>query len=187
MIVKELKLPGVKILVPKVLADERGALSETYTKRRLASFGIDVEFVQDNHSVSMGAGTIRGLHFQLPPAAQDKLVRVVRGRIFDVAVDVRRGSPSFGQHASVELSAECWSQIFIPKGYAHGFCTLEDDTEVLYKTSDYYAPDLDRGIAWNDPDLGIAWPVAAVEALLSERDRKLPRLRDATELFDYRT
>ena len=185
MIVSEFELPGVKILIPKVFADERGVFCETFVKRQLEAFGIDVDFVQDNQSVSMRAGTIRGLHFQIPPAAQDKLIRVVRGRIFDVAVDVRRGSPSFGQFVSTELSAKSWNQIFVPKGYAHGFCTLEDDTAVIYKTSDYYAPEHDRGIAWNDPDLRIKWPVAEAAALLSEKDRKLPRLKDAAELFDY--
>ncbi len=185
MHVTALNIPDVRILTPKRFFDERGVFSETYNKRTLAALGIHTEFVQDNHSVSLRAGTIRGLHFQLPPFAQDKLVRVVRGRIFDVAVDIRRGSPTFGQFASVELSAEDWNQIFVPKGFAHGFCTLDEATEVVYKTSNYYAPECDRGILWSDPELGIGWPIGEADALVAERDRKYPRLRDATELFDY--
>ena len=180
-----LALPDIMVMTPKLFFDERGVFTETYSKRRLAQLGIDVEFVQDNHAVSMRAGTVRGLHFQIPPFAQDKLVRVLRGRILDVVVDIRRGSPSFGKSVSVELSAEDWTQIFVPKGYAHGLCTLEDGTEVLYKTSDFYSPECERGILWNDPDLGIDWPVGGAVAALSDKDRALPRLKDARDLFAF--
>jgi dTDP-4-dehydrorhamnose 3,5-epimerase len=141
--------------------------------------------VQDNHSTSNRAGTVRGLHFQIPPFAQDKLIRVARGRILDVAADIRRGSPTFGKYVVAEISAEAWNQIFIPKGFAHGFCTLEDGTEVLYKASAYYAPDHERGIVWDDPDLNIDWPFGAGDIILSDKDRQLPRLGDSAELFVY--
>lgn len=180
--VMELEIPDVKLITPVKHGDSRGFFSETYNQRDLAAVGINTEFVQDNHSLSGPRGTVRGLHYQLPPFAQDKLLRVVRGSVLDIAVDVRRGSPTFGRHVSVVLSAEDWTQVLVPAGFAHGFCTLEPDTEVIYKVSDYYAPDHDRGILWNDPDLGIEWPVDAGEALLSERDRKHPRLQDAQDL-----
>ena len=134
--------------------------------------------MQDNHSLSAAAGTIRGLHFQIAPHAQAKLVRVVRGRVLDVAVDLRRSSPTFGRHFAVELSADNWAQLFVPVGFAHGFCTLTEDVEVLYKVSELYSPAHDRGLAWDDPDLAIAWPVAAPSAVLSDKDRRWPRLRD---------
>jgi dTDP-4-dehydrorhamnose 3,5-epimerase len=180
--VMELEIPDVKLITPVKHGDSRGFFSETYNQRDLAAAGINTEFVQDNHSLSGPRGTVRGLHYQLPPFAQDKLLRVVRGSVLDIAVDVRRGSPTFGRHVSVVLSAEDWTQVLVPAGFAHGFCTLEPDTEVIYKVSDYYAPEHDRGILWNDPDLGIEWPVDAGEALLSERDRKHPRLQDAQDL-----
>jgi dTDP-4-dehydrorhamnose 3,5-epimerase len=142
-----------------------------------------MEFVQDNHSLSVEKGVVRGLHFQLPPFAQDKLVRVVRGRILDVAVDIRRSSPTFGQHVAVEISAESWNQILVPAGFAHGFVTLEANTEVIYKVTNYYAPQCDRGILWNDPALGINWPIAAGEAILSDKDKKQPLMADAPDLF----
>ena len=178
-----LAIPDVKVLTPMRWHDDRGIFCETYSKKTLSALGIEMEFVQDNQSVSLRAGTVRGLHFQAAPFAQDKLVRVVRGRIFDVAVDIRRGSPTFGHFVSVEIDAERWNQIFVPKGFAHGFCTLEPRTEVIYKTSNYYAPNHDRGILWNDPELGIRWPVSEDKACLAEKDRHLPRLRNAADLF----
>ena len=164
MEVVETRFPDVKVLVPRKLGDHRGFISETYNKRTLAETAIELSFVQDNHSLSADKGTIRGLHYQLPPFAQHKLVRVVRGAILDVAVDLRRGSPMFGEHVAVEISAEKWNQIFVPIGFAHGFCTLEPNTEVVYKVTNYYAPDHDRGLLWNDPALGIDWPVSPQRA-----------------------
>ena len=176
-------IPDVRVLRPRVHHDERGAFSEVYNARAFAKAGLAIDFVQDNHSRSALAGTVRGLHFQAPPFAQHKLVRVVRGSVFDVAVDLRRHSPTYGRHVSVRLSAEEWSQLLVPVGFAHGFVTLEPDTEVLYKVSDYHAPDCDRGILWNDPALGIAWPVGEGEAMLSDRDRALPRLAEVATPF----
>lgn len=183
MDVRATAIPDVLLLVPKRHGDARGSLAETYNRLTFADAGIETDFVLDLHTSSAERGTVRGLHFQLPPSAQAKLVRVVRGRIFDVAVDVRRGSPSFGRHVAVELSAEIGEQLYLPVGFAHGFATLEPDTEVVYKLSSFYAPDCERGIRWDDPDLAIAWPVAEDAAVVSERDRTLPRLRDATDLF----
>lgn len=173
------------MITPPKFGDHRGFFSETYNKRALAEAGLDLEFVQDNHSLSAQKGTLRGLHFQTPPFGQDKLVRVTRGAILDVAVDLRRGSPTYGQHVSAELSAESWSQLLVPIGFAHGFVTLEPDTEVLYKVTQYYSPECDRGLLWNDPDLGIPWPVAEADAILSDKDRKHPRLRDLPDIFIY--
>ncbi|MBV1693475.1 MAG: dTDP-4-dehydrorhamnose 3,5-epimerase [Hyphomicrobiales bacterium] len=178
-----LALPEVKLIRPKRHGDHRGFFSEVWSRRDLAKAGLDLDFVQDNYSMSAEAGTVRALHFQTPPFAQDKLVRVARGRILDVAVDVRRGSATFGRHVAVELSAENWEQLLVPKGFAHGLVTLEPNTEVLYKVTAYYAPQNDAGILWNDPDLGIAWPVAPERAILSAKDKVLPRLKDAPVLF----
>ena len=161
-----------------------GSLQKPTTEQRFAEAGVTVEFVQDNHSLSARAGTIRGLHFQSAPFAQDKLVRVTKGRILDVAVDLRRSSPTFGRHVSLELSAENGAQMFIPVGFAHGFCTLEPDTEVIYKVSNYYSPQHDHGIAWDDPALGIQWPVGPGEAVLSEKDTRHPALADLPRYFD---
>ncbi|HEX2136847.1 MAG TPA: dTDP-4-dehydrorhamnose 3,5-epimerase [Microvirga sp.] len=176
-------IPDVKIITPKRFGDERGFFSDVYNRQRLAEAGIVVEFVQDNHSWSARRGTVRGLHFQSHPFAQVKLVRVSRGRILDVAVDIRRSSPTYGRHVAVELSAENWRQLLVPVGFAHGFCTLEADTEVLYKVSSYYAPDHDHGIAWDDPGLGIRWPVAPGEATLSDKDRRHPTLAELPPYF----
>jgi dTDP-4-dehydrorhamnose 3,5-epimerase len=151
----------------------------------LAERGIDVDFVQDNHSLSRLKGTVRGLHYQAPPFAQHKLVRVVRGSVLDVAVDLRLGSPTYGAHVAAVISAEAWNQILVPIGFAHGFCTLEPDTEVIYKVTDYYSPEHDHGILWNDPELGIAWPVSEAAAVLSPRDRRLPRLKEIASPFVY--
>ena len=183
MQVQALTIPDVKILTPRKFGDSRGFFSEVYNRRALAEAGIDTEFVQDNHSLSACRGTVRGLHFQTPPHAQDKLVRVVRGSVFDVAVDLRKGSATYGEHVGVVLSAEAWNQLLVPVGFAHGFMTLEADTEVVYKVSDYYAPEHDRGLLWNDPSLGIRWPVSAREAVLSDRDRGHPAFAELVTPF----
>jgi dTDP-4-dehydrorhamnose 3,5-epimerase len=166
-------LPGVVILRPRVFEDARGFFLESYNQETLGAHGIDTVFVQDNHSGSV-RDTLRGLHFQLPPADQVKLVRVVRGAVWDVAVDIRVGSPTFGQWVGAELSAENFRQLYIPSGFAHGFCVLSEEAEVFYKASHVYSPAQERGILWNDDELKIAWPVA--EPLLSERDRRLDTL-----------
>jgi dTDP-4-dehydrorhamnose 3,5-epimerase len=178
MIVLPTAIPDVKLVRLKRFEDDRGFFSETYSRRTLETAGLPSDFVQDNHSLSRRAGVVRGLHFQRQPHAQDKLVRVIRGAIFDVAVDLRRGSPTFGRHVGEVIRASDWMQIFVPTGFAHGFCTLEPDTEVLYKVNAFYAPEHDRGVLWNDPDLGINWPVAPAVAVLSPRDARHPRLRD---------
>jgi dTDP-4-dehydrorhamnose 3,5-epimerase len=183
MLVQDTPLAGVKIATPKKHGDRRGFFSEVYNEATWRAAGVDVRFVQDNHSRSAAPGTIRGLHFQIAPHAQAKLVRVARGRILDVAVDLRRSSPTYGRHFAVELSADNWAQMFVPVGFAHGFCTLTDDVEVLYKVSEFYSPAHDRGLAWDDPDLAIAWPVASPSAVLSDKDRRWPRLRDLGETF----
>src|SRR5262249_19699406 len=178
-----LALPEVKLLRPQKIADHRGYFSEVYNARNLREAGIDFTFVQDNHAYSAASGVVRGLHFQLPPLAQAKLVRVARGAIFDVVLDIRRSSPSFGKHVSAVISAANWTQIFVPVGFAHGYCTMEPDTEVLYKVSNFYSPIHDRGVLWNDPCLGIAWPIEAGRAELSDKDRKHPRLVDLLDCF----
>jgi dTDP-4-dehydrorhamnose 3,5-epimerase len=176
-------IPAVKIVTPKKHCDARGFFSQTYKQSDWLKSGFDLTFVQDNHSFSAPVGTLRGLHFQLPPCAQDKLVRVTRGRILDVAVDIRRSSPTFGRHVAVELSAQSWQQLFIPIGFAHGFITLEPDTEVLYKVSAVYSPEHDRGLAYDDPSLGINWPMPLEGAVVSEKDMRWPRLKDLKEAF----
>ena len=181
--VKPLELDGVFEIIPKRFGDDRGFFSETYNGPRFAEAGIDIAFVQDNHSLSAKAGTVRGLHYQLPPFAQDKLVRVVRGVIIDVVVDIRRSSPTFGRWLSLEVSAEKWNQILVPKGYAHGFITLADDTEVIYKVSEHYSQAHDRSLRFDDPDLAIDWRIAASQVCLSDKDRTAPYLAEA-DLFD---
>lgn len=183
MQVEALEISDVKILTPKRFGDARGFFSETYNKAALAEHGLDLDFVQDNHSMSQAIGVLRGLHFQTPPFAQDKLVRVVKGRIFDVAVDIRRGSPTFGKWVGAEISAEAWNQILVPVGFAHGFVTLEPDTEVIYKVTAPYAPDHDKGIAWNDPSIAIDWPLNGIEPTLSDKDTKHPALADLPPYF----
>ncbi len=180
--VMKTEIPDVKVIVPRIYRDDRGFFSETYNKTELTAMGVNLEFVQDNHSLSVGRWVVRGLHFQIPPFAQDKLVRVIRGSVFDVAVDIRHGSPTYGKHVARVISAADWNQFLIPAGFAHGFCTLESNTEVIYKVTNYYSPEYDRGVLWNDPDLGIAWPVNEGEAILSNKDRNLPRF---SELLDY--
>ena len=175
---------AVKIITPKKHGDHRGFFSEVYKQSDMAAGGIDLAFVQDNHSLSASAGTLRGLHFQSAPFAQDKLVRVTKGRILDVAVDLRTSSPTFGQHVAVELSAENWRQLLVPVGFAHGFVTLEPDTEVLYKVSAPYGPANDHGLAFDDPALGIDWRLPHSDLVLSDKDRKHPRLGDLPRYFD---
>lgn len=177
-------VPGPVLVTPRRFGDHRGFFLETYSTRDFAALGIPDVFVQDNHSLSARPGTIRGMHFQLPPHAQAKLVRVLRGAILDIAVDIRRSSPFYGRHVAVELTAENAQQLYIPAGFAHGFCTLVPDTEVAYKVTDLYAPECDRGIAWNDPDLALPWPFEAGQVHLSDKDRRAPRLRDLTQGFD---
>ncbi len=177
-------IPGPLLIVPRVFRDGRGFFLETWSERDLAALGVAERFVQDSQSLSAAAGTVRGMHFQLPPRAQAKLVRVLRGAVLDVVVDLRRGSPTYGRHAAVGLSAADARQVYVPAGFAHGFCTLEPGTEVAYKASEYYDPGLERGVAWDDPDLALPWPVAAGRAVLSDKDRKLPRLRDTTPCSD---
>jgi dTDP-4-dehydrorhamnose 3,5-epimerase len=185
MEIEALAIPEVRILRPRKFGDHRGFFSETYNKKALAKAGIDLDFVQDNHSLSATPGTLRGLHFQVPPMAQDKLVRVVRGAVFDVAVDIRHGSPTFGKWVGAVISAAEWNQILVPVGFAHGFLTLEPDTEVEYKVTNTYAPDCDKGIAWNDPDLAIDWPLpeGLLEPVLSGKDGAQPLLRDCPGWF----
>lgn len=184
MELRETEIPDVKILKPKKFGDHRGFFSETYNKKILSELGIDMDFVQDNHSLSVEKGVIRGLHYQTPPFAQDKLVRVVHGAILDVAVDMRKSSPTFGKHITAVISADNWEQILVPAGFAHGFCTLEENTEVIYKVTNYYAPDHDTGIRWNDPELGIDWPISENEAILSDKDKIQPFFSEATYYFD---
>ncbi|HKH02659.1 MAG TPA: dTDP-4-dehydrorhamnose 3,5-epimerase [Bradyrhizobium sp.] len=185
--IRSLHLADVKLLVPRIHRDARGFFSETYNRQALNAAGMTMEFVQDNHILSSEPGTLRGLHFQVSPHAQGKLVRVTRGSIFDVAVDIRVGSPTFGQHVSATLSVENWMQIWIPAGFAHGYCTLEPNTEVIYKVTDYYAPDCDRGIKWDDEALGIKWPIRPDNVKLSEKDRTQPALKDMAPAFVYGT
>ena len=184
MHVQAMTIPEVKVLTPRKLGDCRGIFSETYSRKTLAEVGIDIEFVQDNHASSTRRGTVRGLHFQSPPRAQAKLIRVARGSAFDVAVDLRRSSPTYGRHVSVVLTAAAGNQMLVPVGFAHGYMTLEPDTEVLYKVSDYYAPDHDRGLLWNDPSLGIPWPIPEPEAVVSDKDREQPRFAGFVTPFE---
>ncbi|MHA6689572.1 dTDP-4-dehydrorhamnose 3,5-epimerase [Devosia sp. A449] len=178
-----LDIPDVLEIVPAKFGDDRGFFSETYHADKLKAAGIDLDFVQDNHSYSAAQGVLRGLHFQLPPHAQDKLVRVVKGAIYDVAVDIRRSSPTFGKWVGLEVSAAKWNQILVPKGFAHGFVTLEPDTEVLYKVTDLYAPDCDRNIRFDDSDIGIEWPVDVSSVQLSNKDATAPNF-GSVEVFD---
>lgn len=176
-------LTGVIHIRPARIGDNRGWFCETFNARVFAEAGIDCTFVQDNTSFSAAEGTLRGLHYQLPPHAQAKLVRCTRGRILDVVVDIREGSPTFGQSMTIELSAAGGEQVFVPEGFAHGFCTLEADCEISYKVTTHYAPDADRGIAYDDPALGIDWPFPAEGLTLSERDLKHPRLSQLAVAF----
>lgn len=183
MKVTKTNLADVKIITPDVFGDNRGWFFESWSSQRYSEFGISEEFVQDNHSFSLKAGTLRGLHFQRKPHAQTKIIRCTRGRILDVAVDIREGSPTYCRWVSVELSADNFKQLYIPKGFAHGFLTLTGDVEIQYKTSDYYAPDCDRSIRWNDPAIGIDWGID--NPILSDKDCNAPMLRDSDNTFRW--
>lgn len=185
MLIEDTQIPDVKILTPKRFGDDRGFFSETFNKNVFDAAVPGQTFVQDNHSLSRDVGVLRGLHFQHPPFAQGKLVRVISGSVLDVAVDIRKGSPTFGQHVAVTLSAGNWQQLWVPAGFAHGFCTLEPDTAFFYKVTNFYAPDHDAGIAFDDPDLGINWPVNRDTVTLSGKDKELPRLKDIDSPFVY--
>lgn len=183
---KKLTLPEVVLITPRKFGDSRGYFSETFRadlfKENIGAF----EFVQDNQSLSAQVGTVRGLHFQIEPRAQGKLVRCIAGAIQDVAVDIRRGSPSYGHYVTAELSADNCCQLWVPPGFAHGFCTLQPDSILSYKVTDYYSPEHDRGLLWNDPDIGIQWPVMSEKAVLSARDQAQPRLADLEASFVYK-
>jgi len=183
MKIESLALPDVKLIRPARHADARGFLSEMWRRDAFLEAGIDLDFVQDNHSFSRAKGTLRGLHFQSPPFAQAKLVIVAAGAVFDVAVDLRQQSPTFGRSVTAVLSRENAHEMLIPEGFAHGFCTLEADTQVIYKLTAPYAPDHDKGVHWRDPALAIDWPVREGDAVLSDRDRALPLLADLPPYF----
>ena len=184
MIITPTKIPDVLVVESKKYGDERGFFSEVYKQSVFTEYGFNEVFIQDNHAYSAEPGVLRGLHYQSPPFAQDKLVRVVRGSIFDVAVDIREGSPTFGQWVGVELSAKNWKQLLVPKGFAHGYLTLEPDTEVLYKVTNGYAPECDKGVLWNDPSIAIEWPLEG-SPILSAKDEIQPLLADITLEFSY--
>ncbi len=177
--IRRLEIEDVLEIRPRKFGDARGFFSETWNAQAFADAGIALDFVQDNHSYSAARGVLRGLHYQLPPFAQDKLVRVTRGAIFDVAVDIRKGSPTFARWCAARLSAADWNQLLVPKGFAHGFVTLEPDTEVIYKVTNPYSPAHDRSIRYDDPHIGIIWPIAASQFQLSDKDRNAPRLAQA--------
>lgn len=185
MQVRSLALPDVLEIVPPRFGDERGFFSETFSHAKLCEAGVEQAWVQDNHSYSAARNVLRGLHYQAPPMAQDKLVRVVRGSILDVAADIRRGSPTFGRWVSLTVSAEAWNQILVPKGFAHGFLTLEPDTEVLYKVSAPYSPEHERSIRYDDADLGIDWGLAGAEPQLSAKDADAPAFKDMAADFRF--
>lgn len=178
-------IPEVLLITARRFGDDRGFVSETFKQSRLAEAGVEFPFVQDNHTFSRAAGTVRGLHAQLAPSVQGKLIRVAKGAIWDVAVDARAGSPTFGRYVGAELSAENWRQLWIPPGFLHGLCTLTDDTEIIYKMTAEYDPASECGVLWNDPDLGIPWPVAPERAILSEKDKARPRLAECPAWFTY--
>lgn len=185
MKLEKTKLQGLLVITPPRFGDVRGFFAETYSREKLAAQGVALEFVQDNHSLSAQMGTVRGLHFQAPPRAQAKLVRCGRGVLFDVAVDIRRGSPSYGRWFGAELSFENGRQLFIPAGFAHGFVTRTPDTEIIYKCSDGYAPQTEGALAWNDPDLGIDWGLGDLAPILSDKDAAAPAFADFDSPFFY--
>lgn len=174
-------LQDAYLIKPQAFQDQRGFFLESYSQKKFAEQGIATTFVQDNHSLSVNKGVLRGLHFQTPPHAQTKLVRVTKGKVYDVIVDLRQQSPTFGQWQGFELSAENFLMLYIPKGFAHAFCTLEDNTEFMYKVDDFYAPECDAGIIWNDPTLKIDWPIQ--EPIMSEKDQLLPKFNDFNNPF----
>ena len=178
------EIEGVVIVEPEVFGDHRGYFLESFSERDFTAQVREVKFVQDNESKS-SYGVLRGLHFQKMPYAQSKLVRVVKGAVLDVAVDIRKGSPTFGQHVAVELTEDNHRQFFVPRGFAHGFVVLTDEVVFQYKCDSFYAPESEGAIAWDDPDLGIDWKVPAEKIILSEKDKHHPRLKDASGLFDY--
>ncbi|MFS0861486.1 dTDP-4-dehydrorhamnose 3,5-epimerase [Fredinandcohnia sp. 179-A 10B2 NHS] len=178
------KLDGVKIIEPNVFKDNRGFFMESFNFKRFKELGLEFNFIQDNHSLSVDKDVIRGLHYQLNPKGQTKLVRVITGAIYDVAVDIREGSPTYGQWVGVTLSEENHRMLLVPKGFAHGFCTLTENTHVQYKVDEYYSPEHDKGILWNDPSLGIDWPTE--NPILSDKDAKQPLLNDAEVNFYYK-
>jgi dTDP-4-dehydrorhamnose 3,5-epimerase len=184
MQIEETGLPGLLVLTPPRFGDERGFFSETYNSAKLAEQGITTTFVQDNHSLSAQINTVRGLHFQAPPRAQAKLVRCGRGSLWDVAVDIRRGSPTYGQHFGIELTFENAKQLLVPAGFAHGFVTREEGTEIIYKCSDTYAPETEGALLWNDPDVGIDWQLTG-DPILSDKDAKASGLKDLDTPFTY--
>lgn len=186
MQVEQTSLSGVLILTPRRIGDDRGFFSETWNRDTMLGIGIDIAFVQDNHSLSREAGVVRGLHYQAPPHAQDKLVRAGAGAVLDVVVDIRQGSETYGKWTGVELSAENGRQVFIPKGFLHGFVTLRPNSELLYKCSDVYAPDCDGSVYFADPDLGIDWGIDPARAILSPKDRNAPRFADFKSPFRYK-
>ncbi|MEL7032719.1 MAG: dTDP-4-dehydrorhamnose 3,5-epimerase [Pseudomonadota bacterium] len=181
---QRLAIPDLILVTPKRHGDARGYFSETYRETDYAAAGITGPFVQDNQAFSEAAGVLRGLHFQIPPAAQAKLISCTQGAIFDVAVDLRPGSPTFGQYASAELSAENGHQLFVPDGFAHGYLTLSENCMVQYKVTDYYSPHDERGLAWNDPEVGIAWPISDSAPILSKKDTTLPNLKALTPVLE---
>jgi dTDP-4-dehydrorhamnose 3,5-epimerase len=185
MRIERFNIGGIFSLIPLKREDQRGFFSEIYNRDAMAAEGVTANFVQDNHVYSANRGVLRGLHFQVPPRAQGKLIRCTRGTIWDVSVDIRRGSPTYGKHVSVELSAANWKQLWVPPGFAHGYVTLEADCEVIYKVTDVWAPDCERGIAWDDPDLGIDWRLPPADFVLADRDRAHPRLAQIEEAFRY--
>jgi dTDP-4-dehydrorhamnose 3,5-epimerase len=186
MEIRTFNIPDLKLITPKSFRDARGYFSETWSDRQFREQIADMTFVQDNQSMSAMKGTLRGLHFQKPPCAQGKLVRVVRGSIFDVAVDIRRGSPTYGQHVAVVLNANKGEQLWVPPGFLHGFCTLEDETEVAYKVTSYYSSVHDAGVLWSDRDLAINWPIEPDSVVLSDKDRRHPLFRELPDYFGYK-
>lgn len=185
MQIERLSIPELLVISATKHGDERGFFSEVYRHDELAAYGVVLPFVQDNHVVSAARGVLRGLHFQLAPSAQGKLVRCTRGAILDVAVDIRTGSPTFGRHVSTELSAVNWRQIWVPPGFAHGYVTLEPDCEVIYKVTSYYDPSRERGLAWDDPALAIDWRAPSHQLIVSPKDRANPPLADLGTAFSY--
>jgi len=185
MDIEPLAIADVKLIRPKKHGDERGFFSEVFREELFARHGIGGAFVQDNQVYSANRGVLRGLHFQKPPNAQGKLVRCVHGAILDVAVDIRAGSPTYGQHVTAEISADNWAQIWVPPGFAHGYVTLEPDCQIIYKVTTYYAPASETGIAWDDPDLGVDWRLTGADLVMSEKDRHNPRLAEIITPFDY--
>ena len=185
MQIEQTNLAGVLVLTPQRFGDARGFFSESWSQERMEKAGLHFDFVQDNHSLSEAVGTVRGLHFQAPPHAQAKLVRCGRGRLFDVAVDIRKGSPTYGQWTGVELNFENSKQLLVPRGFLHGFATLEPNTEIIYKCDDVYAPECDGAVRFDDPDIGIDWSIVSNKAILSEKDAAAPYLRDFDSPFIY--